>query len=131
MKKILFNKNLFLIIYCYIYDIKYNRLLPADAKYEEPTQKPTENPEDKLKQIFDLKYNITPSPSPSLKEGFANEGEKNQIPENVDNKLLEIYQKTVTPSEYVNPDEPNLCDIIYSYNYIFIDSKSNKRNYSK
>ena len=73
----------------YIYDIKYNRLLPADAKYEEPTQKPTENPEDKLKQIFDLKYNITPSPSPSLKEGFANEGEKNQIPENVDNKLLE------------------------------------------
>jgi len=25
MKKILFNKNLFLIIYCYIYDIKYDK----------------------------------------------------------------------------------------------------------
>ncbi len=111
----------------YVYDVKYNKLIPADAKYEQPTPEPTKSEEELLEQAFNLKYNSQKLPSStnnpsSLKEGFQNEKEKDMDKNTIDPKLYEIYQKTLTPDEYKNADisDTNILDIIYSYNYIFI-----------
>ncbi len=105
----------------YVYDVKYNKLIPADATYEQPTPEPTKSQEELFQKAFDLKYN------PPSKEGFENpiKPEKdNKNNNSIDPKLYEIYQKTLTPDEYKNTDisenENNVLDIIYSYNYIFI-----------
>jgi hypothetical protein len=106
----------------YIYDIKYDRLFPADEYQETSSSKinDIEDETEKINKAFNVKHNITPEPSsiptPSstlnTTEGFVSNS-------NVDPKLVEIYQKTLPPSEYVNKNTVSY-DVEYSYNYLYV-----------
>jgi hypothetical protein len=110
----------------YIYDIKYDRLIPAnnvvppEKKSEVEINDPTMDAGTKINTSFNTKYNIpsptSPTTSPTtgssgvLKEGF----ESSQL----DPKLYEIYQKTLPPSEYKDPTIS--YDVGYTYTYIYV-----------
>jgi len=117
----------------YIYDIQYDRLLPANGKQETPNPNinDIENNTEKINKAFNIKYNIkteptpisssTPEPTPissstpepDMNENFVSNNS------NVDPKLIEIYQKTLPPSEYVNKNTVSY-DVEYSYNYLYV-----------
>jgi hypothetical protein len=108
----------------YIYDVKYDRLLPANGT---PPETPNSNINDiednteKINKAFNIKYNIKPEPTPissstpepDMNEGFVSNNS------NVDPKLIEIYQKTLPPSEYVNKNTVSY-DVEYSYSYLYV-----------
>lgn len=110
----------------YMYDVKYDRLLPSDGYQEtsNPNINDIEDETEKINKAFNTKHNITPDPSstptttpttistPATTEGFDNNN-------NVDPKLIEIYQKTLPPSEYVNKNNVSY-DVEYSYNYLYV-----------
>lgn len=97
----------------YTYDVKYDRLFPSDSKETVPDPVQFKSESDKINQLFNMKHNITPTPSPTqTTEGFVDSS-------NVDPKLMEIYQKTLTPNEYVNKNTVSY-DVEYSYNYIYV-----------
>jgi hypothetical protein len=102
----------------YIYDVKYDRLLPANGIQETPNTNinDIENNTEKINKAFNIKYNIkpesTPTQTPDMNEGFVSNN-------NVDPKLIEIYQKTLPPNEYVNKNTISY-DVEYSYNYLYV-----------
>jgi len=107
----------------YLYDIKYDRLLPANSvnnhqKETDATSSPTVDPQEQVNHAFNTKLLLkntetipssTPSPSTSpITEGFTSD---------VDPKLYEIYQKTLPP----NPPKENFSyDVDYTYNYLYV-----------
>jgi hypothetical protein len=107
----------------YIYDVKYDRLLPANGNQETPNPNinDIEDNTEKINKAFNIKYNIKPEPTPissstpepDMNEGFVSNNS------NVDPKLIEIYQKTLPPSEYVNKNTVSY-DVEYSYSYLYV-----------
>jgi hypothetical protein len=107
----------------YIYDVKYDRLLPANGNKETPNFNinDIEDNTEKINKAFNIKYNIKPEPTPissstpepDMNEGFVSNNS------NVDPKLIEIYQKTLSPSEYVNKNTVSY-DVEYSYSYLYV-----------
>jgi hypothetical protein len=104
----------------YIYDVKNDRLLPANVT-QDTSNSNINNIEDnaeKINKAFNIKHNITSNPTsnptstPDTTEGFVSNS-------NVDPKLIEIYQKTLPPSEYVNKNTVSY-DVEYSYNYLYV-----------
>jgi len=85
----------------YIYDVKNNQLVAYNIseKNEEDT---------KITATSSPTLPSTPIPSLSVKEGFSNDI-------NVDPKLFEIYQKTLTTKKNTVS-----YDVDYTYNYVFI-----------
>ncbi len=99
----------------YTYDVKYDRLFPANSSQNTSNPVEFKNESDKINQLFNMKHKITPSSTPTpteTTEGFIDSS-------NVDPKLIEIYQKTLTPSEYVNKNTVSY-DVEYSYNYLYV-----------
>jgi hypothetical protein len=99
----------------YIYDIKDDRLLPANLTNETPQPTIVEDENEKVNKAFNAKHNINATSSPtstSSTEGFISNS-------NIDPKLIEIYQKTLPPNEYVNKDNVSY-DVEYSYNYLYV-----------
>lgn len=106
----------------YIYDVKYDRLFPAN-EYQETLSTNINDIEDeteKINKAFNTKHNITPDPTiTSTPVSTLNTTEDFVGNNNVDPKLVEIYQKTLPPSEYVNKNTVSY-DVEYSYNYLYV-----------
>jgi hypothetical protein len=104
----------------YVYDVTYDKLIPADAT--SPPMK-VQDAKDKIDKTFDLKYNnSTPEPSPTSTTVGVHEGFENQ--KDLDPKLVEIYQKTMTPADYeveaAKVNEQLRYKYLYNYMYVII-----------
>ena len=95
----------------YIYDVKNNQLVSYNNNISEKTEEankilPTLSPT--VSPTLSPTLNPTSIPTLSVKEGFMNNI-------NVDPKLFEIYQKTLTTKKNTVS-----YDVDYTYNYVFV-----------